>query len=823
MKTHRMRALMLAMALSLVLLACPPQPPPTDVVIDVLIGVSSSGSAGAQIRPPGLASWAQAGDHWLYEAVRLAVAQMTDEGTLQLNGRPARVQLIFVDDQGDPARAREVALGLVEKGVVAVIGHLTPETALEAASIYADADVLYMSPVISTLELATPDLWTTHLMQAEPRQIAQASAVTVYHTLNGRRVGLIMQAGARYVQVGEAWAETFKALGGEIVYDTVLDAGVTDVTPFLRVIQEQGGQAIIYSGEAELGAQLARAAQEMGLPQRVIGFQELVSDTFIQLADTRGEGTLAFSPRLGERADIYQKYLEMARAAGTSTVSPNAPYAYDAARFVLKAVQAAGSNEPAEVSQVAQDLAIDGLTGPVAFFEDGRRIAYPVTLYEATPADWTDKATVIQPADTREPGEWVPNGDQELPAPLPAEPTADAREELLGAYRKLRELQGFRHEMRLPVQISAGITSAWQGEMRLLWEAAPRSDYAHLTWESSRTDEVAKAVWLKGQAFIYREGEWSQVDPETLWPLMHPTLAPDEWLVERLSEAPVQREGPLQQTYRDESVTVWVYTAEALWQEEIPAQLTVSVDARNHWPLSAQWTEAESGAPLAEESFFDHDQAVKIIQPEIGPAPGETQPPAAELPLPMEDARVVPLRPELVVDYRAELLEALKQLNLSKSFREEVYDRSGVKLWAEVLPTETYAHGFYTDPQANTPTEFLLIGEQRYTWTGEKWEIEDSPSEVLWNALIPYNFIAENLLSDPPVTRQGPISDEGGDIYVYTAQVQWSSRSTALLEVNVRTEDRRPVRIRWIDPQTEEILREYNYFGFDEPIEEIRP
>ncbi|MCD6289850.1 MAG: branched-chain amino acid ABC transporter substrate-binding protein [Anaerolineae bacterium] len=811
-------ALTIALAASLVLLACPPGPPPTDVVIDIPIGVSSSGGASGLGRTPGLAAWALSSGHWLYDAVRLAVDQATRDGTIDLNGHPARVKLILVDDQGDPARANQIARELVAEGVVAVIGHLTPETALAAAPIYAEAHVLYMSPVVSSPELTAPEMSTTLLMQPDPYQVTSASARAVYYTLDGRRAALFMQADDFYIRRGKMWAEMFGALGGEVVFITDVPAEASDaaIKEMLAMAARRDAQAIVYSGGPELGARLAQTAHAMRLPQRIVGFEELIDERFLELANAQAEGTIAFAPGLGERSDIYRRYQEIAANAQVSATSPDAPYAYDAARFVLEAVKSAASNKPAAVSDAARGLETDGLTGLVAFLKDGRRQVYQVTLYEATPAGWVDKATLTQQSDSTEPGEVAPNEGQELPTPIGTEPTEDAREALLDAYRRLRELSGFRYELN----IQTALTSARQ-RSAIVWEAVPTSDYTHIIWEPPRADGITEAVWIQGESYVYQDDTWRQADPEVVWPLARLALIPDESLEERLSDTSVSRTGPTEITIGDRRVQVWVYTADARWQGKRPARLTVLVDAENGWPLSTQWVDRQSGRVLATGNYFDHGQGIEIIRPRAG---GMTTEPSTAGHVPKQPGAERLIPGEVVVDYQAGLSDALERLSASESFHIETRDRASM-ISAEVIPSERYAHGIYVDIQRDTEAEFLLIGDRVYERSDTGWKpgAHLASSESLWQVFLPASWIMASLLPDPPVTREGPISDEGQDFYAYSAQMKTSPRTRARVVVYVGVDDNRPVRIVWFDAETEEILRKSHYFDFDVPVERVTP
>ena len=94
----------------------------------------------------------------LLNGVKLAVAEINKEG-FKIKGKPISIEIMAVDDRGDPATAKEVAKQLVEAGVVAVIGHFNSGASIAAAPIYAEKNIaeLAMSndPKFTQLGLAT--------------------------------------------------------------------------------------------------------------------------------------------------------------------------------------------------------------------------------------------------------------------------------------------------------------------------------------------------------------------------------------------------------------------------------------------------------------------------------------------------------------------------------------------------------------------------------------------------------------------------------------------------------------------------------------------
>ncbi len=99
-----------------------------------------------------------------YEAIyaaRLAIREINAQGGL--NGR--RVELVALDDRGEPAQALEAARQLVlDPQVVAVIGHLRPDSTEAAQSVYCAAGL----PALA-VEIATAPCAGSFALGAAPR------------------------------------------------------------------------------------------------------------------------------------------------------------------------------------------------------------------------------------------------------------------------------------------------------------------------------------------------------------------------------------------------------------------------------------------------------------------------------------------------------------------------------------------------------------------------------------------------------------------------------------------------------------------------------
>ncbi len=102
----------------------------------------------------------------------LAVSEINASGGI--NGRP--IELIIKDDQNDAETALKVDQELIEKGVVAIIGHATSTMTKAALPLVNKSKTLMISPTASTIELSGKDdflVRITPLSDAEMKALAE--------------------------------------------------------------------------------------------------------------------------------------------------------------------------------------------------------------------------------------------------------------------------------------------------------------------------------------------------------------------------------------------------------------------------------------------------------------------------------------------------------------------------------------------------------------------------------------------------------------------------------------------------------------------------
>lgn len=210
-----------------------------------------------------------------------------------------QIELLIMDDQGDPQIARQVDQQLVSQGVVAIVGHLTSEQTAAAFEQMNQAGVVLFSPTSSSGDFSNQADYFFRIMPSNDL-MARSLARYIYEKTGVRRLTVIYDIGNQsftetYLQNLQA---EFTALGGEFAPALAFQSGISD----LRVLVQPLGQSVqADAASAELARQsgvvlIASAVDTALLSQylRQAGSQaQLFSSTWAQTPELLEKGGAA--------------------------------------------------------------------------------------------------------------------------------------------------------------------------------------------------------------------------------------------------------------------------------------------------------------------------------------------------------------------------------------------------------------------------------------------------------------------------------------------------------------------------------------------------
>lgn len=303
------------------------------------------------------------------EPVKIAVLQplsgrLKDSGTRQIRGIELAlnqrnnqllghpVELIIEDSQCSPEGGANAALKVVaDPGIVGIIGTNCSGAAVEASKIISSAGLVMISGTNSAATLtsvngkAGPD-WNPGYFRTMYNALgrAEAAAIYVYRELGIRKAATIHDNDARAIELVDEFKKVFTRLGGELIIETVIDRGDTNMLPVLNRIASADAEFIFYpifSPEADYVTQQARQLAGLEDTALMVCGSTVRTHEFIDSVGEAGNGLL-FAGKALLRGRVYEQLVDEYRST-YSDLLDNDTYAfsYDAANVLLNAIEKA--------------------------------------------------------------------------------------------------------------------------------------------------------------------------------------------------------------------------------------------------------------------------------------------------------------------------------------------------------------------------------------------------------------------------------------------------------------------------------------------------
>ena len=360
-----------------------------------------SNTAGAKTVKIGFAA-PLTGDNAIYgQGMQRAVQMAIEEANASQEAKDAGFTFVIAsqDDQGDPKQAVNVANLLVsDTDVVAVAGHFNSGCSIPASPIYNTAGMAMVS-VSTNPQLTAQGFDVVNRIVARDDAQGAFAAELVYDTLGLTKVAILDDSTPYGAGLASEFAKVFAEKGGTIVLSEKIQAKEVDFKALSTRLKSAAPQAIYYGGAHTEGALISKQAKESDLKVPVIGGDMLFSAEYVQIARAENaEGDLCTS--LGLPLDQQPKGTQFKAAYNEKFgADPEAydSYAYDSAWVIIRAVLNGAATSSASVppaptrESVAQGIRLisyDGVTGTVAFDENGDTTNQAISAYKVTGGEW---------------------------------------------------------------------------------------------------------------------------------------------------------------------------------------------------------------------------------------------------------------------------------------------------------------------------------------------------------------------------------------------------------------------------------------------------
>lgn len=324
----------------------------------------------------------------LENGAQLAIADANAQKPT-LNGKPVTFKLVSEDDQSDPRTAVAVAQRLVDEGVAGMVGHWNTGTSIPAARIYHDAGIAQVAPVATGHGYTQQGFDTSFRVMGHDDDGGNYAGQYAVKTLKAKRIAVIDDRTAFGQGLADEFIKSLQAQGVQPVAREYVDDKTVDFSAVLTTVRSKNADLIFFGGVDSQAAPLARKLKQLGMNAQLMGAGGFVSQTFLTLAQQEGEGVVALEPGLPLEQMPGGKAFEQAyRDRYHTHIELHAPFAYDATRVLIAAIEQAGSANPADYLPKLRAIHYQGVTGDIAFDAQGNLQQPSFTLYRVVDGKW---------------------------------------------------------------------------------------------------------------------------------------------------------------------------------------------------------------------------------------------------------------------------------------------------------------------------------------------------------------------------------------------------------------------------------------------------
>ena len=286
-----------------------------------------------------------------------------------INGR--NVKIVVEDDQCDPKQAVAVANRIVGNAIKFVAGHACSGASIPAADVYAENNVLMMSPASSNPVLT--DKGNPTIMRLYGRDDAQGAFIGpwIAKTYAGKKIAVLHDKSAYGRGLATVVKQTMNAAGvKEVLFDGI-NAGEKDYSAVVSKLKALGAEVVYFGGYHTEAGLMRRQGGDQGYHPTLIMGDSIATSEFWSVAGPAGEGTIFTFPTDPRRSPTAVKALEVFKSQNYEPEGFTL-FSYAVVETIAEGVRRAGSDDPAKVAKALKDgKPVETVLGPVQFDAKG--------------------------------------------------------------------------------------------------------------------------------------------------------------------------------------------------------------------------------------------------------------------------------------------------------------------------------------------------------------------------------------------------------------------------------------------------------------------
>ncbi|MEG1869627.1 MAG: ABC transporter substrate-binding protein, partial [Oscillospiraceae bacterium] len=314
-----------------------------------------------------------------------------------------KIELVVVDNKSDKAEAATAVARLIEKEkVVAILGSYGSSFCISAGDLIKTNKIPTVAATATNPMVTQGNDYYFRVCFLDPFQ-GTVMANYVYDTLGARTAGIIREASNDYsVGLINFFIEAFKERTGDencIVAMADYNLGDQDFNSQITSVASKKPDVIFAPGNYTEGAMMISQARKQNIQIPFLGGDTWETDEFLQVggADVEGASFTTFfdanDPQTQVAKDFIAKYNDKATGKELSSITA---LGHDAYLTVYKAIEAAGSTDPAAITEALKNIKdLEGAAGLITIGENGDAVKNSAVVKQVKDGKFQFVKTVV--------------------------------------------------------------------------------------------------------------------------------------------------------------------------------------------------------------------------------------------------------------------------------------------------------------------------------------------------------------------------------------------------------------------------------------------
>ncbi len=302
--------------------------------------------------------------------------------TVEIGGETYTVELVYADNGSSTDKAPSAAAELVSQGVSLVLGSYGSGVSIAGGPVFDDAGLAAVGVTCTNPNVTAGNDYYYRICFLDPFQ-GTVLANFAKDKFDAKVAYCLGETGNEYDQGLIAYfTQAFEAAGGTVVTAS-FPTNNSDFSTYLNQAKNEGADVIFTPVSIAYATQIIQQAAALGIDAAFLGSDTL--DDNMVLAAAEGTDVQLYvstfyqeggSPEFDEgvKAYINENAEAMTNNGGNDTIAAVTAMGYDAYYVALEALKAAGSTDPAAVKAALAGVTYDGVSGHIAFDEEGDAI-----------------------------------------------------------------------------------------------------------------------------------------------------------------------------------------------------------------------------------------------------------------------------------------------------------------------------------------------------------------------------------------------------------------------------------------------------------------